>query len=128
MPAREVCRYLRQQGAFADARIAAEQNEGTAHDPAAEDGVEFPDARRNAFEFFIADFGKGERFGKAAHIRKRGTGGFFARVRGLDEFFLQRVEIPAARTFAQPFGSGVAAFRADELRGGRFDCHIGKLL
>ena len=114
---------LQQQRGFADARVAAQQNHRTAHQPAAEHAVKFAHAGGLARHF------GGGNFGQLLHLRgvrrPRLETGILRLGRG--NAFLQGVPLAAVRAFALPLGHDAAAFGAGVEGFGGFG-HLGFLL
>ena len=99
---------LDQQGRFADAGIAAHQQDGAAHKAAAGDAVEFGDAGGQARGVMRV---AGERLER----KQAAFAGLTARPGGpLGAFLAQRVPLAASLAFALPAAEGGAAVLADE--------------
>ena len=104
---------LDQQGGFADAGIAADQQHRAAHEAAAGDAIEFADRRGEARRFMRLSGERLERERTALAGRAPGP----ARAQRRVACFLdQRVPFAAGFAFALPAAEGGAAILADEIR------------
>jgi hypothetical protein len=113
---------LEQQGALADARLAADEDGGPGDDAAAEDAVELPDPGRPPGGVGLVDLGERERLAGRREVAglpaaDHAPGGPLGRVlvgrRGL--VLLQRVPRAAVRALAHPLRVDRAAVVAEEL-------------
>ena len=109
---RYIGRRLQQQGGFADAGVAADQDQGAFDDSPAQDPVQFPEpGGETDFPAFL-HCGEAYRHpfltdpGRPAW-RTAGPGHF-------DRFLHHGVPGPAGRTLAGPFGGFIPAFLAEE--------------
>ena len=114
-------RNLQRQGGFADARLSADQHQGTLYQSPAEDAVHLVIAKGNTVLGRRIDIGKANGFAGCAGDTLAPDGRLFARDNGL---FHHGVPLPARRAAPHPFGAFVAA-RGAEPAGLRFcaRCH-----
>jgi len=105
---------LQQQGGFADAGIAANQDDAAFHHAAAQSAVEFFDAGGAAVDvcgFDVAQLGELGRFGQGLKLAGVPVFGVAASVNGT---FKQGVPSAACWAFAQPTRGGATAIGAGE--------------
>jgi hypothetical protein len=101
--AREMCRGLQQERRLADARLAAEENEGAGHDAAAEHAIELADAARQPLRLCALDFRV--QLGRAGGAELRVAIARRRRCRGLGHALLDQ-GIPGAALGAAPHPLG----------------------
>ena len=112
--------HLEHEGAFADARLAADEHQRARHDAPSEYPVEFFIGGAHALGVAGLDLGQGRGFGAVAAFARRcpGSAFFFTCCFFLDDFFLVGVPLVAMGAFADPFGGGSAAGSAKKYGSG----------